>query len=134
MHERLQEDYPVVCCVRTLPEGMPTGQQIGERVRVSGFAFKRYGYPLPDLKISSSQGDKEQRGQRQETAMLIGRSADWMPAPSPTNEVNTLGWIFLGIASVIGVAVALAAWSFARDSRRRDRQVRRELPDRIDLG
>ena len=134
VHERLQEDYPVVCCVRTLPEGMPTGQQIGERVRVSGFAFKRYGYPLPDLKISSSQGDKEQRGQRQETAMLIGRSADWMPAPSPTNEVNTLGWIFLGIASVIGVAVALAAWSFARDSRRRDRQVRRELPDRIDLG
>jgi hypothetical protein len=134
VHERLQEDYPVVCCVRTLPEGMPTGQQIGERVRVSGFAFKRYGYPLPDLKISSSQGDKEQRGQRQETAMLIGRSADWMPAPSPTNEVNTLGWIFLGIASVIGVVVALAAWSFARDSRRRDRQARRELPDRIDLG
>jgi len=133
VHGKLQEDYPVVCCVRTLPEGMPTGQQIGERVQVSGFAFKRYGYPLPDLKISTSQGSEDQKGQRQETALLIGREAAWLPAPSPTREVNTLGWVFLSIASVIGVALALAAWSFARDSRRRDRQARRELPDRIEL-
>jgi len=133
VHGKLQEDYPVVCCVRTLPEGMPTGQQIGERVQVSGFAFKRYGYPLPDLKISTSQGSEDQKGQRQETALLIGREAVWLPAPSPTREVNTLGWVFLSIASVIGIALALAAWSFARDSRRRDRQARRELPDRIEL-
>ena len=133
VHGKLQEDYPVVCCVRTLPEGMPTGQQIGERVQVSGFAFKRYGYPLPDLKISSSRGSEDQKGQRQETALLIGREAAWLPAPSPTREVNTLGWVFLSIASVIGIALALAAWSFARDSRRRDRQARRELPDRIEL-
>jgi len=133
VHGKLQEDYPVVCCVRTLPEGMPTGQQIGERVQVSGFAFKRYGYPLPDVKISSSQGSEEQKGQRQETALLIGREATWLPAPNPTREVNTLGWVFLSIASVIGLALALAAWSFARDSRRRDRQARRELPDRIEL-
>ncbi len=133
VHGKLQEDYPVVCCVRTLPEGMPTGQQIGERVQVSGFAFKRYGYPLPDVKISSSQGTEEQKGQRQETALLIGKEATWLPAPNPTREVNTLGWVFLSIASVIGLALALAAWSFSRDSRRRDRQARRELPDRIEL-
>ena len=133
VHGKLQEDYPVVCCVRTLPEGMPTGQQIGERVRVSGFALKRYAYPLPDVKISSSQGNEEQKGERQETAMLIGREAVWMPAPSPTKEINTLGWVFLSIASVIALTLALAAWSFARDSRRRDRQTRRELPDRIEL-
>jgi hypothetical protein len=133
IHGKLQEDYPVVCCVRTLPEGMPTGQQIGERVRVSGFAMKRYGYPLPDVKISSSQGTEEQKGQRQETALVVGREASWLPAPSPTREVNTLGWIFLGIASVIGLALALAAWSFARDSRRGDRRAREELPDRIEL-
>ena len=133
VHGKLQEDYPVVCCVRTLPEGMPTGQQIGERVRVSGFALKRYAYPLPDVKISSSQGNEEQKGERQETALLIGREAVWMPAPSPTKEVNTLGWVFLSIASVIALTLALAAWSFARDSRRRARQTRRELPDRIAL-
>ena len=119
--------------MRTLPEGMPTGQEIGERVRVSGFALKRYGYPLPDVKISSSQGNEEQKGQRQETALLVGREAGWLPAPSPTKEVNTLGWVFLSIASVIGLALALAAWSFARDTRRRDRQARGKLPDRIEL-
>ena len=133
VHGRLQEDYPIVCCVRELPEGMPTGQQIGERVQVSGFALKRYGYPLPDVTISSSQGNKEQRGQRQETALLIGKQAAWQPAPSPTKEVNTLGWVFLSIAGVIGLALALAAWSFGRDSRRSERQARKELPDRIEL-
>lgn len=133
VHGRLQEDYPVVCCVRSVPHGMPTGQQIGERVRVSGFAFKRYGYPLPDVKISSSQGSKEQRGQRQETALLIGDEPIWSRAASATKEVNTLGWVFLAIAGLIGLALALAAWSFARDSRRRERQSRDDLPDRIEL-
>jgi hypothetical protein len=133
VHGRLQEDYPVVCCVRTLPEGMPTGQKIGERVRVSGFAFKRYGYPLPDVKISSSQGNEEQKGQRQETALLIGREAFWSPGPSPNREINTLGWVFLAIAALIGLALAWAAWSFTRDSRRRERQARSALPDRIEL-
>ena len=131
VHGRLQEDYPVVCCVRALPAGMPTGPRISERVRISGFAFKRYRYPLPDVKISSSQGDERQKGQSQETALLIGGTAVWRPAPSPTAEVNTLGWIFLAIAAVIGAVLALAAWSFARDSRRRDRQARKDLPDRI---
>jgi len=133
VHGRLQENYPVVCCVVTLPEGMPTGQQIGERVRVSGFAFKRYGYPLPEVNISASQGDKEQRGYRQETALLIGKEAAWQPAPSPTREVNAMGWVFLSIAAVIGLAIALAAWSSARDSRRRATQARSALPERIEL-
>jgi hypothetical protein len=85
------------------------------------------------VKISSSQGDQMQKGERQETALLIGKQPSWKPAPSPSGEVNTLGWIFLAIAAVIGLALALAAWSFARDSRRRDREARRELPDRIEL-
>jgi len=130
---RLQETYPIVCCVRTLPEGMPTGQQIGERVRVSGFAFKRYGYPLPAVKISASEGDKEQRGTRQETALLIGKEAAWQPASSATKEVDALGWGFLSIAALIGLAIALAAWSSARDSRRRATRARGSLPDRIEL-
>lgn len=130
---RLQDDYPVVCCVRTLPAGMPTGPRIGERVRVSGFAFKRYAYPLPDVTISSSQGDRRQQGQRQETALLVGRTPVWLPAPSPARAIDALGWGFLGIAAVVGLAVAMAAWALARDRRARERQARRDLPERIDL-
>ena len=133
INDRLQEDFPVVCCVLTLPTEMPTGAEIGERVRVSGFALKRYGYPLPDVRISSSQGDQVQKGERQETALLIGRQATWLPAPNPTREVNTLGWVFLSIAALVGLALAVAAWSYARDSRRRDRQARSSMPDRIEL-
>jgi hypothetical protein len=44
-----------------------------------------------------------------------------------------MGWVFLSIAAAIGLAVALAAWSSARDSRRRARQARDTLPDRIEL-
>ena len=47
--DRVQDTYPIVCCVRDLPAGMPTGQQINEQVRVSGFAMKRYAYPLPKM-------------------------------------------------------------------------------------
>lgn len=133
VNDRLQEDFPVVCCVRSLPPGMPSGQQIGERVRVSGFALKRYGYPLPDVRISSSQGDREQKDQRQETALVIGRQPVWLPAAKATREVDALGWVFLGIAGLVGAALAATAWLFARDSRRRERAARRELPDRVDL-
>ena len=64
VNNRTQDTYPIVCCVRTLPAGMPTGEQISERVRISGFALKRYGYPLADLEISSSQGDVRTKGER----------------------------------------------------------------------
>jgi len=133
VNERLQQDYPVVCCVRSLPTGMPTGPRIGERVRCSGFAFKRYGYPLPDLRITSSQGDDVQKGQRRETALMIGGQLAWLPAPSPVHAANTLGWVFLGLAGLVAAALALAAWSFARDARRHDRRSRGDLPERIDL-
>lgn len=133
INDRLQDDYPIVCCVRALPPGMPTGPRIGERVRVSGFAFKRYGYPLPDVTISSSQGERRQQGQRQETALLVGREPVWLPAPSPARAVDALGWGFLGIAAVVALAVALAAWTLARDRRAQNRQVRHGLPDKIEL-
>ena len=44
-----------------------------------------------------------------------------------------MGWAFLGIASAIALAIGLAAWSSARDSRRRAALARGALPDRIEL-
>ena len=125
--DRTQDDYPIVCCVRDLPEGFPAGEAISEQVKVSGFAFKRYGYPLPDLDISSSQGDRKTRDQRMETALLVGRTLAWKPEPSVTTATNTLSWIFSAIAAVIGLALVYSLFALNRGGPRPD------LPDRIDL-
>jgi hypothetical protein len=107
---------------------MPTGQNINERVRVSGFAMKRYAYPLPKLQ---GQGEKPER--RQETPLVIGRRAVWVPEPSTAGATSLLGWIFAGLAAVIGLLLAFGAWRSARDTRRRERRERDALPDRIEL-
>jgi hypothetical protein len=127
VNDRKQTDYPFVCCVRTLPEGFPTGDAIGEKVTVSGFALKRYAYPLPDLEITASQGDRQVRGQRMETALLIGRTLAWKPEPSLAGATSTLSWIFAALAALVGLALAYGLWSMNRGGRRPD------LPDRVEL-
>jgi hypothetical protein len=133
VNNRKQDDYPIVCCVRTLPAGMPTGEQISERVRVSGFALKRYGYPLADLEISSSQGNVRTKGERMETALVIGKTATWIPNPSTQGASNLLFWIFSSLAALVGLALLAGAWSMNRDARRAARASREQLPDRLDL-
>jgi hypothetical protein len=128
VNERTQDDYPVVCCVRILPDGFPTGDAIGEKVTVSGFALKRYGYPLPDIDIKSAQGDKQMRGQRMETALVVGRTLAWKPEPSVAGATNALSWVFSALAGLIGLIMVYGLWSM---NRRGGRSA--DLPDRIDL-
>lgn len=130
---RLQETYPVVCCVRELPPGMPTGDRISERVAVAGYALKRYAYPLADVVITSSQGDRKIEGDRMETALVIGRRAEWTPSASPAAASKVLSWIFSGLAAIVAAALALGLWAVSRDARRRERRARAELPDTIRL-
>ncbi|MFM7034665.1 MAG: hypothetical protein ACKOYJ_05650 [Planctomycetia bacterium] len=133
VNTRVQDDFPVVCCVRSLPEAMPTGERIGERVRVSGFALKRYAYSLPRVRVRSSQGDEELPAGRRETPLFIGETANWLPAPSSRSFAGDLGWVLLGIAAVVGLVLVAAAWSFNRGSRRAAAAAKRRLPDRIEL-
>jgi len=128
INDRVQDTYPLVCCVRKLPAGMPSGQSINERVRISGFALKRYGYPLPKVK-----GEDVGEPQRQETPLLIGRQAIWLPEPSKAGTTSLLGWIFLLLAGLIGLVLAFGAWRFNRDARLKRRRLRDSLPERIEL-
>jgi hypothetical protein len=130
---REQDTYPVVCCVRSLPPGMPTGDRISERVTISGFALKRYGYPLADVTIISSQGDETDRGRRMETPLVIGRRLDWQPATPPAREGGFLFWIFGGIAAAVLAALALRNWAVTRRARRDEAAIRAQLPEHFAL-
>lgn len=133
VNDRDQDDYPIVCCVRTLPAGMPTGDRISERVRVAGFALKRYGYALPDYDVSSSQGERRSRNKRLETPLLVGREPVWLPNPSPATVAGPLVWVLTGITGLVGLLLAWTMWWMRRDSRRAERRARAELPDRVQL-
>ncbi|MEI6241588.1 MAG: hypothetical protein WCR51_14480 [Planctomycetia bacterium] len=127
INERVQDTYPIVCCVRDLPEGMPTGQSINEPVRVSGFAMKRYAYPLPKV-----QG-QEDGGTRQETPLVVGKQAIWVPEPSATQATSILGWVFLTLAGIVALVLAFGAWRFNRDARLQRQRQRAALPDKLEL-
>jgi len=103
---REQDSYPIVCCVRDVPREMPTGDRIAERVRVPGFALKRYGYPLADVAITSSQGDAVDRNRRLETPLVIGPAVVWEPASAVARGAGPLAWAVGGLAAA-GLAVLL---------------------------
>jgi hypothetical protein len=128
-----QDTYPIVCCVRDLPPGMPTGDSISEGVRIDGFALKRYGYPLADVSIISSQGDREEKGKRRETALLVARRAEWRKPPSTAETSTVLSWIFAGLGAAVAAAVIYGVWASSRAARLAERQAREALPDRVEL-
>ncbi len=131
--ERIQDRYPIVCCVAAVPEGFPRGDDISERVRVPAFAFKRYSYPLRDAVITSSLEQSEIKGERISTPLVIGPRVDWVQPPSATGMSNLLFGVFASIIGLLGVLLAVNAWSSARARRRAERERRAALPDRLEL-
>jgi hypothetical protein len=125
----LQDSFPVVCCVRELPAGMPTGDGISEAVVVAGFALKRYAYPLADAVI----GDEVRRGQRRETPLVLGRRAVWQPRPATRAASDLLFAAFAALAAAVAAALAWGTWTMRRDARRSAARARAELPDTFAL-
>lgn len=126
---RLQDNFPVVCCVRDLPADMPRGDLITEAVVVPGFALKRYAYPLADAVI----GDEVRKGERRETPLVLGRRAIWQPRPSARNATDVLFAVFASLAGLVALALAWGAWSMRRDTRRSSARAQAEPIDRFDL-
>ena len=120
-----QDSFPVVCCVRELPAGMPTGDGISEAVVVTGFALKRYAYPLADAVI----GAEVRRGQRRETPLVIGRGAVWQPRPATRGASDLFFAVFAGLAALVAATLAWGARSMRRDAAR----ARADLPETFAL-
>ena len=125
---RLQETYPLVCCVLNLPAGMPVGASIHEPLRVSGFAFKRYGYPLPQ-----PAGGPADRPQRQEVPLLIGPEAVRLPPSGGSAAGPGLGWVASALVGVGVLGLAGAAWKHRWNARRAEGERRAALPERFSL-
>jgi hypothetical protein len=130
---KVRDRFPVVCCVRELPAGMPSGDSIAEEVTVPAFAFKRYSYPLQDVLISSSQGDTRTAGERIYPPLVIGRRPAWRPAPSVKGATDILFWIFSAIIGAVALFVVYGAWSAGRVAKRDGELRRSQLPDRVQL-
>ena len=129
---RKQTSFPIVCCMRELPPGMPSGERINDRVRVAGFGFKRYAYTFEELRPDETGRVPEELGRRQ-TTLLIGPQPAW--SPPPTEAATQPIWVIAAIAAAVALSAMLGLgliygnWSLNRSIRRS----REELPDRIDL-
>jgi hypothetical protein len=106
---------------------------MSERVRVPGFAFKRYSYPLKDALVSSSQGDRLIAGERISTALVIAPTVEWRRPPSPAAVSDVLFAVFAALLGLLGAAVAAGLWARRRDARLAARRRQDALPDRIQL-
>ena len=129
VNDRIQDRYPIVCCIATLPAGMPAGESISERVRVAGFGFKRYSYPLDGMLVAPSSGARETKGERLSTALVIAGTLIWLRPPSPAGASAILFAVFAGILGLVAAAAFTGLWR----QRAADRRRRSALPDRIRL-
>jgi hypothetical protein len=128
---RVQNSYPIVCCVRELPPGMPAGERINEPVRVPGFAFKRYAYSFEAPREADGQLVAET--ERRLTTLVIGPRAEWTPpvADPAARSFSMIAGIAaaLALAAVLGLGILYGNWSANRAIKRS----RSELPERIEI-
>lgn len=129
---RMQNSYPIVCCVRELPAGMPSGEQISERVRVAGFALKRYAYPFDDTRPDEA-GRVAHDPSRRVTTLLVGPEPTWFPpaSPDPAQPI----WMIAAVAATVALA-AIIIISFLHDKWSLNKTIQKsheELPDRVEL-
>jgi hypothetical protein len=125
VHDQVHDTYPVVCCVRELPTGMPTGQAIGERVRLTGFGFKRYAYPLPPGAGAAPR--------RLEVPLIVARAVEWLPGPRARAWEQDRGPGLLPLAGLVATIMLVGGWwLWWRGDRDRSRR-RTALPDRVRL-
>lgn len=108
-------EYPLVFCVRELPKGMPTGEgpEYGEHVRVAGFFFKLWTYPVaPPDEAPGGPG-----APRQLASLLIGRQPVWYP--QRRSLINpTAGAVAGGLFVLAILIVWLVLWRSGRGDKR----------------
>ena len=103
------QNYPVIFCVRDLPDGFPIGANLHESVRVAGFFFKDWLYRTRQM------GGNDDAGRAQYAPLLIGRAPVILQIEKGRGATARLvgGGLFVLILAGIWFA---AAW-YARSDR-----------------
>jgi len=115
------QDNPISFCVRTLPPGMPHGENIRELVRIPAFFFKVWSYKAtPGLRDAAVGMDPDQV--RWPAPLFIGREPIWIRNEDLYQE-NPLfgivsGSLFLAAIGLVWVGV----WSFNRSDEKFHRE------------
>jgi hypothetical protein len=108
---------PVCAYFTRLPPGVEVAETTDERVTFAGYYFKRYRYKPADARKGSEWRD---------APLLVGQVVAVQPGgagPEPDEWGKPLLPLFLGVAGLTVVGVAVMTWWF----RREDRKVRRRL-------
>ena len=123
---RLLNNQPVVCCVRSLPSGFPTGDEIRVPVRIAGVFFKSWRYRSRNLQAPAGQTGEQRQLY---TPIVLSNSPQWL---QPTASQNNSGALWGGIAFLVAL---VALWISMAWLARRDRAKRATLRPRetIDL-
>ncbi len=128
---RVQNSYPIVCCVLDLSPEMPRGERINEPVRVPGYAFKRYAYSFESPR--EEDGDLVAETERRQTTLVIAPRAIWSPAPpdAASQKITIIAGIaaVVTLAAIFGLGLLYGSWSMNRTIKRS----REELPDRVQI-
>ncbi|MCA9268142.1 MAG: hypothetical protein KDA41_06705, partial [Planctomycetales bacterium] len=105
--------FPVVFCLRELPEGMPEGDKIREPVRISAVYFKLWAYDA--AKMSGFEP-----GRQQLCPMLVGVSPEVMPRGTSYNP--RVGMLIGGLFAAALVGIWIGVWRFGVEDAKFERQ------------
>jgi hypothetical protein len=100
---RDMSQFPVVFCVRSLPEGFPVGEGLHETIRVPAFFFAHWVYDSQASLARRAEGERVS----QFAPLVIGAEPLWLRAETPSGSlfgvaaaglfVLALGGIWLGV-------------------------------------
>jgi hypothetical protein len=112
-------ENPYLIRFTKLPEGIPTGMQLqsGTLVEVTGYYFKRFGYPTHDHRLHVAP-------------MVLARTLKWFK-PRSAQKPNDLGLIpyVLAFAAIIGTTIGVMLYQFRSSDRKFEREHLRRLTE-----
>jgi hypothetical protein len=107
---------PIVCCLRELPDGVPTGDKIQEDISITGFMMKKWAYRG---EMASAQRASDDGRVTRLAPLVIARSLDWYPRASADRN-RTSGIVAAVVFAVVFFLIVTAVWRTGQ----RDRAVR----------